>query len=632
MVLVLIGVLSAVTIPTYLKVTANSNNNNAIQTLRVVQLADQRVASLPANNGYFPSTIADPAAVVCNSPVAGADGPLVLPCSMTVVPTASTGTKVISGSYISANYVVWAVLSSSGICEVMLDNAATQVPTWGTTSAATCTASWIAANYSAVTGSSGSPTALSVTPIAPNAPTIGSATIVSAASVSVSFTPASSGPAASSYTVTSNTGGFSATGTSSPLVINASFHPGTSYTFSVVAYNGINSVASAASNSVLPNQGTPNAPTIGAASPTAPTAVSVSFSPPVTGSTPTSYTVTSSPGGFSASGSSSPIVVTGSYTQDTSYTFSVTSYVGASASPSASSASNSVVPNIGVSYLIVGGGGGGGDNAGGGGGGVVSGSGFNPSFGTAYTITVGAGGQGGGWDPNNGLTEPTPANGGSSVFASFTAQGGGAAGYNTGTTFVLATSGGSGGGGEGGSAGTTAGGSGTSGQGNSGGAGLSSLAGGGGGGAGGAGSTATTGFGGGGGVGVSSSITGTATYYGGGGGGGANTSISAAGGAAGGSGGGGRGGYNTGRTTPGVAPVAGTSGLGGGGGGCGGFLNNATFGPGPYVGAAGGSGIVIVTYLTTSHPTAPTVTGSPTATTNGLYTVYKWTSSGTIKF
>jgi hypothetical protein len=68
-----------------------------------------------------------------------------------------------------------------------------------------------------------------------------------------------------------------------------------------------------------------------------------------------------------------------------------------------------------------------------------------------------------------------------------------------------------------------------------------------------------------------------------------------------------------------VVPVPGVNGLGGGGGG-GGFLN--------YIGAVGGSGVVIVRTLANASAT----TGSPTVTTDAGENIYKFTASGTITF
>lgn len=87
----------------------------------------------------------------------------------------------------------------------------------------------------------------------------------------------------------------------------------------------------------------PGAPTI--ESPTAgDSQASVSFSAPAfTGGTAiTSYTVTSSPGGITASGASSPILVSG-LTNDTSYTFTVVA-TNSSGNSTASSASVAITP------------------------------------------------------------------------------------------------------------------------------------------------------------------------------------------------------------------------------------------------------------------------------------------------
>ena len=185
----------------------------------------------------------------------------------------------------------------------------------------------------------------SVTPEAtlPGAPTIGTATAGNG-SASVTFTaPATNGGSAiTGYTVTSSPGGITATGSTSPIAVTGLTN-GTVYTFTVTATNAIGTgSASAASNSVTP-VGLPGAPTIGTA--TAGNAqASVTFAAPASngGSTITGYTVTSAPGGITASGTTSPIAVTG-LTNGDSYTFTVkaTNAVGTG---SASAASNSVTP------------------------------------------------------------------------------------------------------------------------------------------------------------------------------------------------------------------------------------------------------------------------------------------------
>jgi hypothetical protein len=245
-----------------------------------------------------------------------------------------------------------------------------------------------------------------------------------------------------------------------------------------------------------------------------------------------------------------------------------------------------------VNYLAVAGGGGGGHTvAGGGGAGGLLASTTSLSSGTAYTITIGAGGAG-------ASTAASPGtNGTNTSFSTFATPIGGGGG---GSGSAAAVAGGSGGGG---SYTSTTGAVGTVGQGNTGGNGLNSgnQGGGGGGGSSAAGVIATTGGGGAGGAGTVSTITGTSVTYAGGGGGATGTGAGGAGGA----GGGGAGAANN--TGSGVAGSANTGGGGGGGG----------------TGGNGGSGIVIIAYLGSQRGTGGTVTSS------GGYTIHTFTSSST---
>jgi Fibronectin type III domain len=67
-------------------------------------------------------------------------------------------------------------------------------------------------------------------------------------------------------------------------------------------------------------------------------AASVTFTPAATGGAPTSFTVTSTPGSFSASGSSSPITVTG-LQSGTAYTYAITATDSTATSPAGTSSS-----------------------------------------------------------------------------------------------------------------------------------------------------------------------------------------------------------------------------------------------------------------------------------------------------
>lgn len=249
-----------------------------------------------------------------------------------------------------------------------------------------------------------------------------------------------------------------------------------------------------------------------------------------------------------------------------------------------------------VEFLLVAGGGGGGAQVGGGGGagGRLTNS-YSVSNGTTYTITVGAGGAN-----VNGNNQTAGSGNNSSVFG-YTATGGGRGG-----TYNGPASGASGGSGGGASTGGS-GGAGTAGQGSNGGGNDGSVGGGGGGGAGGVGTGGSGSVGGAGGVGATSNITGSSVYYAGGGGGAGNSGI-----AAGGNGGGGAGGSNS----PATSGTSGTANTGGGGGGARDY----------YPSGSGGSGVVILRMLTSNY--SGTTTGSPTVTTDGSYTVVKFTASG----
>lgn len=179
--------------------------------------------------------------------------------------------------------------------------------------------------------------------VLPGAPTgVSAAAGNGQATVSFSAPGSDGGSAITTYIVTTSPGGSAVTGTTSPITVTG-LSNGNQYTFTVKARTlwgvGLNSTASSAV--------TPTAPA------TAPTEVSavagnaqatVSFVAPTdNGGTPIiSYTVKSSPGGITATGAGSPIVVAG-LTNGSAYSFSVNASNSGGSGP-ASAPSSAVTP------------------------------------------------------------------------------------------------------------------------------------------------------------------------------------------------------------------------------------------------------------------------------------------------
>ena len=416
----------------------------------------------------------------------------------------------------------------------------------------------------------------------------------------ITFTPGS--VLGKTYVVTSSPGSYTASGTASPITITG-LQSSTQYTYTVVASNNYGTASASSASSAVTATTVPQAPSI--TSVTAGNAqVSVAFSANATGgSSITGYTITSSPGNITATGSSSPIVVTG-LTNGTSYTFTATA-TNTHGTSLASSASNSVTPTsvIATEYLVLAGGGGGGtDYSGGGGAGGYrtnyGGSVIYLTPGSTYAITIGGGGNAG--NRSNGGSGGTGSP--SSISLSGTpviesAGGGFGAQY-----FGPGGSGGSGGGGGGayggeqfnnGGAGNTP--ATTPSQGNNGGKGYgpngygSNRYGGGGGSPVSAGTDSTSGSAGVGGAAISNSISGSAISYGRGG---------------------------DGCTGQQAQPTRGTTsnrGEGGSGGG-----ENIQ-------GTAGSSGVVVIK----ANVQAASTTGSPSNPSTGIYV---FTGNGSITF
>lgn len=161
----------------------------------------------------------------------------------------------------------------------------------------------------------------------PSAPIISSATDVGTnrpynnGAVTVAFSLPAGSPAATSYTVTSSPGGYTASGSSSPLTVSG-LASGTNYTFTVVAANaqgvsGSSSPSSAVTATTVPN--TPGAPS--ATSPSGANYDTVSWTAPANGgSAITNYYWTSSDG---KSGNTSATSINVTQEQGTAQTYSV---------------------------------------------------------------------------------------------------------------------------------------------------------------------------------------------------------------------------------------------------------------------------------------------------------------------
>ena len=197
------------------------------------------------------------------------------------------------------------------------------------------------AGYATTMGSSNSTVFAQWRVALPAVPTF-SSVVASNGAVTITIATPTSGGAPSSYTITASSGATCTVVSPTTNCTITGLTNGTSYTFTAEAINATGtSAASSASTAVTPAT-VPDAPTNVVAT-AGNTQASVSFTAPATnGSAITLYTVTSSPSGISATGTTSPIIVTG-LTNGTTYTFTVTA-TNAIGNSLTSSSSNTAIP------------------------------------------------------------------------------------------------------------------------------------------------------------------------------------------------------------------------------------------------------------------------------------------------
>ena len=182
----------------------------------------------------------------------------------------------------------------------------------------------------------------------PDSPTIGTATDVGtsrpynngAATVTFAAPSFDGKMPITSYTVTSSPGGYTGTGSSSPIIVSG-LQSSTQYSFTVTATNAIGTSLPSSSSNLVTATTVPQAPTIGSATAGNGSATVAYTANATGGKTVTQYRATSTSGVFSGTGAS-PITVSG-LLNGTSYAFTVRA-TNANGPSLESAASNSVTP------------------------------------------------------------------------------------------------------------------------------------------------------------------------------------------------------------------------------------------------------------------------------------------------
>jgi len=168
-----------------------------------------------------------------------------------------------------------------------------------------------------------------------SAPTMGTATGITSTGVTISFTAPAGAATGTTYTIASNSVSYGTVSYPATTFLLNNLSSNTPYSFTITATN---SIGTSVASSALAVTTVPGPPSSLVATVISDDVISVAFTSSSGSGTITSYTVTSSPGGFTGTGATSPIVITG-LSANTSYTFTATatSSVGTSSSSTASS-------------------------------------------------------------------------------------------------------------------------------------------------------------------------------------------------------------------------------------------------------------------------------------------------------
>jgi len=238
--------------------------------------------------------------------------------------------------------------STTGVCTITTGGALTFV------TAGTCSISADQAGNVSYLAAATVTQSFSVGAVVPGAPAIGTATAGNN-QAAVSFTaPASNGGAAiTSYTVTSNPGGITASGSASPITVTG-LSNGTAYTFTVRASNSAGTgAASAASNSATPIISVPVAASLTVTVAYASGAATIT--PTITGGTPTSLAIAAAPahGTASVSGLSLLYTPASGFSGADSFSYTASNASGTSAVATVTVTVSSQPPVVGAVSLVV---------------------------------------------------------------------------------------------------------------------------------------------------------------------------------------------------------------------------------------------------------------------------------------